>query len=184
MGTRPQQARHRSYSPTRKNVNMWATRRLLQHRQPMIRFLGKRSTPKGTLEFQCPQKCELRRSLAAEVDHSPHAHPEAPDHKLPDSFAQYRNRAIQHGPLGGQQAQQQPAQSQSPSQAKNPAYSTSSAAMQPYGAIGGHSGKQLGSVQPAPGEAWDRDELPARFRRRPWSEAEIEAVDTAGASMW
>jgi len=138
---------------------MWATRALLEGRQPMIKFLGKRSIPKS-------------------IDHSPHAHPAAPDHSLPESFAQYRNRATQHGPLGG--GQQQQTQRQAPA----PAPSTSSAVTQPYGAIGGHSGKQLGSVQPGKGEVWDRNELPARFRRRPWSEAEIEAIDTAGASLW
>lgn len=56
--------------------------------------------------------------------------------------------------------------------------------MQPYGAIGGHSGRQLGNVAPAKGEAWDRDELPARFRRKVFSASEIEAIDSAGASLW
>ena len=56
--------------------------------------------------------------------------------------------------------------------------------MQPYGGIGGKSGKQLGSIQPKQGEFFDREELPARFRRRAFTEAEIEAVDSAGASMW
>ncbi|KAF2479894.1 hypothetical protein BDY17DRAFT_348515 [Neohortaea acidophila] len=112
-----------------------------------------------------------------EIDHSPHAHPAAPDSSLPESFAQYRGRAIQHGPLAGQQQQQQKSTSKSGSSGS----SSASAAVAPYGAIGGHSGKQLGSVQPAHGEFWDREELPARFRRRVWSEDEIEAVDSAGA---
>lgn len=53
----------------------------------------------------------------------------------------------------------------------------------PYGTIGGKTGQELGSFQPAKGEAWDREELPARFRRRVWTEAEMEAVDSGGASM-
>ena len=56
--------------------------------------------------------------------------------------------------------------------------------IEPYGAIGGHSGHQLGSVAPAKGEAWDRDELPKRFRRKVFSAREIEAIDSAGASLW
>ena len=56
--------------------------------------------------------------------------------------------------------------------------------MQPYGGIGGRSGRELGSVQPSKGELFDRDDLPARFRRNVFSEAEIEAVDSAGASLW
>lgn len=55
--------------------------------------------------------------------------------------------------------------------------------MNPYGAIGGHSAKQLGSVQPASGEFWDRSQLPKRFQRLQWSEAEIEAIESGGASM-
>ncbi len=56
--------------------------------------------------------------------------------------------------------------------------------MQPYGGIGGRSGKQLGDVNPGKGEFWDRDELPARFRRRPFEEAEMAAVESGGASLW
>lgn len=119
------------------------------------------------------------------MDHTPHAHPESPTHELPESFAQYRNRAIQHGPLGGNpsgsQSQSQPQQQQSAASAPPPAHTP---AQQPYGAIGGHSGKQLGSVQPSKGEVWDRDELPARFRRRAWTEKEMEAVDSGGASLF
>lgn len=55
---------------------------------------------------------------------------------------------------------------------------------EPYGAIGGRSAQELGSVQPGPGQVWDSSELPARFRRRPWTLAEMEAVDSAGASLF
>lgn len=119
-----------------------------------------------------------------DVDHAPHVHPAAPDNSLPESFAQYRNRAIQHGPLGGGGGgggsnNRQNTQSAISSHASSP----SGGIPEPYGGIGGHTGRQLGLVQPAKGEVWDRNELPARFRRRPWSEAEMEAVDSAGASM-
>lgn len=108
-----------------------------------------------------------------DVDHSPHVHPAAPSESLPESFAQYRGRAQQHGPLGGA------GQRQAPSAGTSKAFE-----VEPYGAIGGHSGHELGSVQPAKGEVWDRDELPARFRRKVWSQREIEAIDSAGASLW
>ena len=102
--------------------------------------------------------------MAAESpDHSPHAHPASPSDSLPDSFATYRSKAQQHGPLGGRRA-------------GGPSGS--------YGAIGGTPGRDLGPVQPAKGEYFDRDELPRRFRRTPFTEAEMEAIDTGGASVY
>lgn len=50
--------------------------------------------------------------------------------------------------------------------------------------IGSKSGRQLGSIQPAEGEYFDRSELPARFRRTTWSQAEIDAIESGGASMF
>lgn len=61
--------------------------------------------------------------------------------------------------------------------------SSSSAGAQPTGAVGGRSGRQLGSVQPKEGEFWDRNELPKRFRRTLFSEAEMEAIESGGASL-
>ncbi|KAJ5625952.1 hypothetical protein N7510_002261 [Penicillium lagena] len=107
-------------------------------RTPLIRFVGKRSVPQA-------------------VDHSPRVHPASPTGALPDSFATYRVKAQQHGPLGRAQFS---------------------------GAIGGQSGASLGPVRPQTGAFFDRTELPARFSRLPWSEAEIEAVETGGASMF
>lgn len=52
-----------------------------------------------------------------------------------------------------------------------------------YGAIGGYSGHELGSVKPASGQVWDRSELPERFRRMSWTEEEIEAVELGGAGV-
>ncbi|KAJ5195084.1 uncharacterized protein N7498_008522 [Penicillium cinerascens] len=109
-------------------------------RTPLIRFLGKRSVPKS-------------------VDHTPRVHPASPTKALPDSFAAYRAKAQQHGPLGR-------------------------ASFTTGGGIGGQPGSALGPVQPASGEFFDRTELPARFGRLSWSQAEIEAVESGGASMY
>ncbi|KAF1921746.1 hypothetical protein BDU57DRAFT_61050 [Ampelomyces quisqualis] len=123
---------------------MHATRILQQGRQPMIRFLGKRSVP-------------------SKVDHTPHAHPASPSHALPESFASYRQKAQQHGPLN-------------PAMKNN--YSTIVG-----GHIGGAPGTSLGRVEAAKGEYFDRSELPARFQRLSWTAAEMEAIESGGASL-
>lgn len=114
-------------------------------RTPMIKFLGKRTTPTN-------------------VDHTPHAHPASPTHKLPDdftasasSFSSYRQQAQQHGPL----ARRKPVE----------------------GSIGENSGSSFGSVSPVKGQYFDRNELPARFRRAPLDLAEIDAIETGGATL-
>ncbi|KAJ5443932.1 uncharacterized protein N7458_007804 [Penicillium daleae] len=107
-------------------------------RTPLIRFVGKRSVPKS-------------------VDHSPRVHPASPVSALPDSFAAYRAKAQQHGPLGRAQFS---------------------------GHVGAQPGSALGPVTPKTGEFFDRTELPARFGRLPWTQAEIDAVETGGASMY
>lgn len=75
---------------------MLATRTLRQaaahaERQPLIKFIGKRTTP-----------------AAASVDHTPQVHPASPTNKLPAdftdahshaSFSSYRDHAQQFGPL-------------------------------------------------------------------------------------
>lgn len=45
------------------------------------------------------------------------------------------------------------------------------------------AGAALGSVAPAKGEFFDRSELPARFRRAPIDLAEIDAIETGGATL-
>ncbi|KAF2256366.1 hypothetical protein BU26DRAFT_513200 [Trematosphaeria pertusa] len=119
---------------------MNATKVLLQGRQPMIRFLGKRTTP-------------------AKVDHTPQAHPASPTHSLPDSFASYRQKAQQHGPLN-----------------QTTKFST--------GGIGGTPGASLGPVEAGKGTFFDRSELPQRFQRLAWTQSEIEAVESGGASLY
>ncbi|OJJ47470.1 hypothetical protein ASPZODRAFT_43814, partial [Penicilliopsis zonata CBS 506.65] len=101
-------------------------------RTPLIRFLGKRSVPKS-------------------VDHTPRPHPASPTGALPDSFAAYRIKAQQHGPLG------------------HASFSSG---------VGGQSGASLGPIRPQSGEFFDRVELPQRFHRLPWTAAEIEAIET------
>lgn len=91
------------------------------------------------------------------MDHAPRVHPASPTGALPDSFAAYRAKAQQHGPLG------------------RASFNTG---------IGAQTGYSLGAVRPAAGEFFDRVELPARFGRLSWSQAEIEAVESGGASMF
>ncbi|EKG21579.1 hypothetical protein MPH_01087 [Macrophomina phaseolina MS6] len=117
----------------------FATARRLAQRQPSIRFLGKHTPP-------------------AHVDHTPRPHPAAPTQSLPESFASYRQKAQQHGPL-----------------TKRPFSS---------GAVGSQSGSALGPVQPGKGEYFDRSELPPRFGRLQWSQSEIDAVESGGASLF
>lgn len=141
------------------------TRQLAQHRTPLIKFIGKRTAP-------------------ASVDHTPHVHPASEQSALPDSFAEsfakYRSRAQQHGPLKTQSS----SYSSSAGQTSMSAGIGGVGGSQTYGTIGGVTGASLGSVKPAAGEYFDRNELPKRFRRMAWTESEIEAVDSAGASMW
>jgi small subunit ribosomal protein YMR-31 len=46
------------------------------------------------------------------------------------------------------------------------------------------SGSEMGSVAAPKGVFFDRNELPARFRRTPITLAEIEAVETGGAAAF
>ncbi|KKK15015.1 hypothetical protein P175DRAFT_0441132 [Aspergillus ochraceoroseus IBT 24754] len=108
-------------------------------RTPLIRFLGKRSVPQS-------------------LDRAPRAHPASPTGILPDSFAAYRAKAQQHGPLGRASFTQ--------------------------GSIGRSAGAALGPIKPNQGEFFDRSDLPTRFHRMPYTEAEIEAIETGGASLF
>lgn len=146
---------------------MFATKVLRQaaaaERTPMIKFIGKRTTPGKHSGYPIRNFGHSNASKAS-IDHTPHAHPASPSHELPadfsksssPSFSSYRQKAIQHGPLGRQNA----------------------------GSIGSISGQSLGSVTPAKGEYFDRNELPARFRRAPLDMSEIDAIETGGASLF
>ncbi|MCJ1336893.1 hypothetical protein MMC09_002171 [Bachmanniomyces sp. S44760] len=153
---------------------MKPTLSLLAGRTPLIKFIGKRFPP-------------------ASIDHTPVPHPASPSPSLPDSFANYRKKAQQHGPLNpgarSSAAPPPPAASASASSPSNSSSSSSSsdppsAPQQPYGAVGGHSGHSLGSIKPKEGQYFDVSELPPRYRRTSWTEREIEAVGSGGASLW
>jgi len=109
-----------------------------------------------------------KRSIPKNVDHTPHPHPASPTHSLPEgfgtasqssslTFSSYRQQAQQHGPLG---------------------LSISKSA-----GLGGTPGKALGPVTPAQGEYFDRSELPARFAMAPFTQVEIDAIETGGATL-
>lgn len=52
------------------------------------------------------------------------------------------------------------------------------------GHVGGAPGASLGRVEAEKGQYFDRSELPARFGRLSWSVAEIEAIESGGASLF
>ncbi|PQE17323.1 hypothetical protein CJF31_00005727 [Rutstroemia sp. NJR-2017a BVV2] len=134
-------------------------------RTPMIKFLGKRSIPcMFCLLCIAIKESPLTLYTIASVDHTPHAHPASPTHELPkgfveaqSSFSAYRQNAQQHGPLGRSARKD--------------------------GSIGALPGKALGPVEPAKGEFWDRNELPPRFHRTRIDLAEIDAIETGGATL-
>jgi len=97
-----------------------------------------------------------KRSAPPKLDHTPTQHPAAPS-SLPNSFAAYRLQATEHGPLNKTLS----------------AYN-----------IGGASGSSLGSIEPKKGIFFDRSELGDRFQKIPFTTAEIEAVESGGATMW
>ena len=98
--------------------------------------------------------------MLSEIDHTPQAHPASPSGALPESFASYRQKAQQHGPLNQQSS-----------------FSTD-------GFIGNRPGASLGPVEAGKGMYFDRSELGPRFQRLAWSQAEIEAVESGGASLF
>ncbi|KAH6695683.1 hypothetical protein F5X68DRAFT_31387 [Plectosphaerella plurivora] len=111
-----------------------------------------------------------RRSTPSSIDHTPRPHPESPTGTLPEgfgtssgrssNFSSYRQHAQQHGPL--QKTIRIDAQT----------------------GVGGASGYDLGSVAAPKGMFFDSSELPARFRRQPIPLAELEAVESGGASLF
>ena len=142
-------------------------RQAAEQRAPLIKFLGKRSPPS---KLRCCARVLPFTNLPAEsTDSTPHAHPASPSTTLPDSFVQYRSKAQQHGPLAHRSRSLSSSSSPSPLA---------------YGVIGGHTGESLGSVKAPQGQYFDRSELPARFGRTKWTQAEIDAVETGGASLF
>jgi hypothetical protein len=107
-------------------------------------------------------------SLPAAVDHTPKPHPASPTNSLPAnftgrasySFSEYRQRSQQYGPL--QKTWTRLSED----------------------GIGAAPAAALGSIEPAKGMFFDRDELPARFRRSVLSPEEIEVIESGGASVF
>ncbi|KAK7739095.1 Alpha-ketoglutarate dehydrogenase subunit 4, mitochondrial [Diatrype stigma] len=102
-----------------------------------------------------------RRTIPSQVDHTPQPHPASPTGSLPQGFK------------GGN---------------SHPSFSSYRDHAQQHGplrkSIGTQTGAHLGPVQPPSGIAFDRNELPERFRRLPLTLAEIEAVETGGAALF
>ncbi|KAI2602337.1 hypothetical protein GGR54DRAFT_527877 [Hypoxylon sp. NC1633] len=110
-----------------------------------------------------------KRNVPEHVDHTPQPHPASPTGALPPnfgsrsngnshaSFSSYRDHAQQHGPLRK--------------------------TIGVGSGIGAQPAAHLGSVAPPKGVFFDRNELPERFRRMPLTAAEIEAVETGGATL-
>ena len=169
---------------------MFATKTLRQaaahaERTPLIKFIGKRTIPGTCSGVQCGiviasmtsswphwnlEEPPANPLITASVDHSPHPHPASPTHALPENFAKqqsshtsfssYRDHAQQFGPL------------------RKTIKSSAEAG------IGGSAGSDLGPVRPPQGVYFDRNELPARFRRSVFTEAEIEALESGGATLF
>ncbi|KAI0008954.1 hypothetical protein F4779DRAFT_409730 [Xylariaceae sp. FL0662B] len=104
-----------------------------------------------------------RRSVPENVDHTPHPHPASPTGSLPSSFKRTNGNS-------------------------HPSFSSYRDSAQQHGplrkSIGAVPASQLGPVQPPKGVYFDRNELPARFHRTPLSPAEIEAIETGGATLF
>lgn len=107
-----------------------------------------------------------RHSIPANIDHSPKPHPASPTGSLPENFnngsshntfSSYRDHVQQHGPL-------------------RKTFAAS-------GFIGSQPGSALGPVEAPKGQYFDRSELPERFRRSHIDLAEIEAVESGGATL-
>ncbi|KAB5585713.1 hypothetical protein GE09DRAFT_1071656, partial [Coniochaeta sp. 2T2.1] len=112
-----------------------------------------------------------KRTVPSSVDHTSQPHPASPTQSLPkdwasgsqstahNSFSSYRDHAQQFGPL-------------------RKTIKSGDAG------IGGNSGAELGPIKPPQGYAFDRNELPARFRRVPLTMAEIEVIESGGAAAF
>ncbi|KAI1330587.1 hypothetical protein F5Y16DRAFT_338557 [Xylariaceae sp. FL0255] len=104
-----------------------------------------------------------KRQIPSKIDHSPHVHPASPTGSLPAEFTKSAGN----------------------SHASFSAYRDSAQQHGPLGkSIGTSSASALGPVAAPKGVFFDRNELPERFRRSPLTLAEIEAVETGGATMF
>ncbi|CAA9964300.1 hypothetical protein CFE70_007042 [Pyrenophora teres f. teres 0-1] len=101
-----------------------------------------------------------KRVTPQDIDHTPHVHPASPTNELPSSFKAYRKKAQQHGPLN-----------------HIPSVFVG-------GHIGGSAGRNLGPVEAGKGFYFDRSELPQRFQPASLTLAEMELLESGGASQF
>ncbi|RDL37774.1 uncharacterized protein BP5553_05207 [Venustampulla echinocandica] len=101
-----------------------------------------------------------KRPIPESIDHSArNVHPASPSPRLPSDFTS------------------------APSAANFSSYRQKAIQHGPLSrGIGAVSGQSLGPVAPAKGEYFDRDQLPARFRRSLLDMAEIDAIETGEES--
>ncbi|KAF2968680.1 hypothetical protein GQX73_g4935 [Xylaria multiplex] len=99
-----------------------------------------------------------KREIPSHIDHTPQPHPASPTGSLPANFGNTHT-----------------------------SFSSYRDSAQQHGplrkSIGSLPASRLGPVEAPKGQYFDRNELPARFRRMPLSLAEIEAIETGGATL-
>ncbi|GAW15095.1 hypothetical protein EKO27_g7142 [Xylaria grammica] len=100
-----------------------------------------------------------KREIPSNIDHTPHPHPASPTGSLPANFGHTHT-----------------------------SFSSYRDSAQQHGplrkSLGSIPASRLGPITAPKGQYFDRNELPERFRRTPISLAEIEAVESGGASLF
>ncbi|KAI0393238.1 hypothetical protein F5Y17DRAFT_459114 [Xylariaceae sp. FL0594] len=104
-----------------------------------------------------------KRNIPSNIDHTPQPHPASPTGSLPPTFNKSNGNS-------------------------HASFSSYRDSAQQHGplrkSIGAQPASKLGPIQPPKGQYFDRNELPARFRRTPLTLAEIEAIETGGAALF
>ncbi|KAI1826922.1 hypothetical protein F4861DRAFT_544911 [Xylaria intraflava] len=102
-----------------------------------------------------------KRQIPSNIDHTPQPHPASPTGFLPPNFGNGNTHTT---------------------------FSSYRDSAQQHGPLrksfGSQSASRLGPVEAPQGQYFDRNELPERFRRMPLSAAEIEAIETGGATLF
>ncbi|KAI1369018.1 hypothetical protein F5Y08DRAFT_294435 [Xylaria arbuscula] len=99
-----------------------------------------------------------KREIPSNIDHAPHPHPASPTGSLPANFGNTHKTFS---------AYRDSAQQHGPLRKS-------------FGSI---PASKLGPIEAPKGQFFDRSELPERFRRTPLTLAEIEAIETGGATL-
>ncbi|KAI1754934.1 hypothetical protein F4782DRAFT_492063 [Xylaria castorea] len=102
-----------------------------------------------------------KREIPSNIDHAPQPHPASPTGSLPTNFGKGNGNS-------------------------HTSFSSYRDSAQQHGplrkSLGASAASRLGPVEAPNGQYFDRNELPARFRRSPLTLAEIEAIETGGAA--